>query len=201
MKGLMRRAAVLPGGTGALVGSLGCYGYRDLVDPCYPERYKYASRKELHEAFAPQVQNGHVLDQTVWNYMFEPGTDKLTAGGLDHLAYLARRRPEPDCTIYLQTAQDLAYDAAAPEKLVDTRRDLDALPRRGRAVLRAADRVAGRPGAGPGRTGPAAGGRGGRRGAGPAGLLDRRLEEPHQQPRRRHPPVRRRRRLRPHHPD
>ena len=50
MKGLMRRAAVLLGGTGALVGSLGCYGYRDLVDPCYPERYEYASRKELHEA-------------------------------------------------------------------------------------------------------------------------------------------------------
>jgi hypothetical protein len=126
MKGLMRRAAVLLGGAGALAGSLGCYGYRDLVDPCYPERYEYASRKELHEAFAPQVQNGHVLDQTVWNYMFEPGTDRLTAGGLDHLAYLARRRPEPDCVVYLQTAEDLAYDATAPDRLVETRRDLDA---------------------------------------------------------------------------
>src|SRR5260370_35846808 len=95
MKGLMRRAAVLLGGAGALVGSLGCYGYRDVVDPCYPERYEYASRKEVHDLFCPQVQNGHVLDQTVWNYMFDPGTDRLTAGGRGHPASPARRRPVP----------------------------------------------------------------------------------------------------------
>ena len=59
---------------------------------------------------APQVQNGHVLDQTIWNYYFEPGTDKLTTGGLEHLAYLARRRPCPDTVLYLQTAQDVVYD-------------------------------------------------------------------------------------------
>jgi hypothetical protein len=125
MKGFMRRAAVLLGGAVALAGTVGCYGYRDLVDPCYPERYEYAARKELHEAFAPQVLNGHVLDQTVWNYHFEPGTDRLTPGGLEHLAYLARRRPAPDCMIYLQTAQDLGYDAAAPERLVAARTELD----------------------------------------------------------------------------
>src|SRR4051794_12798605 len=104
MKGLMRRAAVLLGGAGALAGALGCSGSGALVDPCSRGGYESASRKELHEAFVPQVQNGHVLDQTVWNYMFEPGTDRLTVGGLDPLAYLARRRPEPDCVVYLQTA-------------------------------------------------------------------------------------------------
>src|SRR3954453_10883192 len=80
----------------AAAASQGCYGYRDLVDPCYPQRYSFMARKEVKAALAPQVNNGHVLDQTMWNYHFEPGTDRLTAGGIEHLAYLARRRPAPD---------------------------------------------------------------------------------------------------------
>ena len=74
--------------------------YRDLVDPCYPERYNYQARQEVVASYTPQVQNGHVLDQTVWNYDFEAGTDRLTGGGLEHLAYLARRRPQPDPVVY-----------------------------------------------------------------------------------------------------
>ncbi len=58
-----------------------------------------------------------MLDQTVWNYHFEPGTDKLTPGGLEHLAYLARRRPYPDPVVFLQTAQDVAYDPARRTKM------------------------------------------------------------------------------------
>src|SRR5262245_17599496 len=126
MKGVMRRAALLLGGAASAAGGLGCYAYRDLVDPCYPQRYEYMARQEVNAAFAPQVLNGHVLDQTVWNAMFEAGTDRLTPGGLDHLAYLARRRPEPDPVIFLQTAQDVAYDPAAPDKMVEARNDLDA---------------------------------------------------------------------------
>src|SRR4051794_34307779 len=111
MKGLITSAILCC----AAAGLTGCYGYRDLVDPCYPERYEYAARQEVKAALAPQVQNGHVLDQTVWNYHFEPGTDRLNQGGLDHLAHLARRRPAPDPVIYLQTAQpDVVYDPAAP---------------------------------------------------------------------------------------
>jgi hypothetical protein len=95
------------------------------VDPCYPMRYNYMARQSIDAAMAPQVQNGHVLDQTVWNYFFETGTDKLTAGGLEHLAYIARRRPCPDTLLYLQTAQDVVYDQSAPEKLAETRQTLD----------------------------------------------------------------------------
>src|SRR5207253_5770891 len=58
-------------------------------------------------------------------YQFEPGTDRLTAGGMDHLIYLARRRPYPDYTVYLATAQDLAYDPAAPNKFEEQRTNLD----------------------------------------------------------------------------
>ncbi len=125
MKGFIRKAAtVLCCAAGA--GGLGCYTYSDLVDPCYPERYNFAARKEVVESYTPQIQNGHVLDQTVWNYDFEAGSDKLTSGGLEHLAYMARRRPTPDTTVYLQTAQDVAYDPAKPEELTNRRQDIDA---------------------------------------------------------------------------
>jgi hypothetical protein len=122
MKGFIKTAALL---CTAAVGGLGCYGYRDLVDPCNPQRWEYASRVETKAAFAPQVQNGHVLDQTVWNYHFEPGTAILTAGGIDKLAYLARRRPHPDPMLFLQTAQDVSYDPMDPNKMAEARNDLD----------------------------------------------------------------------------
>lgn len=126
MKGFINRAVLLLGTGAAAAGGAGCYEYRDLVDPCWPQRYNYMARREVNEAMAPQVQNGHVLDQTVWNYHFEAGSDKLTAGGLNHLAYLARRRPHPDGIVYLQTAQDVVYDPANAEKLTEVRQDLDA---------------------------------------------------------------------------
>lgn len=99
----------------------GCCWYRSIVDPCYPERYNYMSRTLVNAAMAPQVHNGHVLDQTVWNYFFEPGSDRLTTAGLSHLAYVARRRPAPDPVVYLQTAQDVIYDPAQPDKLMANR--------------------------------------------------------------------------------
>jgi hypothetical protein len=124
MKGLIAKTLKLACGLG-LLGMTGCFGYFDLVDPCYPERYNSMARHEVHDAFAPQVNNGHILDQTIWNFKFEYGSDKLTPGGLDHLAYLARRRPCPDTTIYLQTAQDIPYDPEHPEKFAEMRCELD----------------------------------------------------------------------------
>ncbi len=126
MKGLIARsvaAVCLAGGGLATLG--GCYGYHDLVDPCYPQRYEYASRTEVRESFTAQVGNGHVLDQTVWNWQFEPGTAVLTPAGMEHLSYLARRRPAPDPTIYLQVAQDIPYDQANFAEFVEARNKLD----------------------------------------------------------------------------
>jgi hypothetical protein len=138
MKGLIRKAAVV---FGCAVGAsgVGCDTLptqcgngadrccKDLYDRCYPERYWQIARKEVNRGFTPQVVNGHVLDQTVWNHFFEPGTDKLTPGGQTHLQYLSRRRPQPDCTVYLATALDIGYDPACPERYAGARQELDAL--------------------------------------------------------------------------
>lgn len=125
MKGLIKRTIAAGCCAASLGGLSGCHALQEVVDPCYPERYEFVSRRNVVGALAPQVQNGYVLDQTLWNFYFEPGTDRLTASGLDHLAYLARRRPQPDPILYLQTAQDVAYDPANPDKLVQNRRELD----------------------------------------------------------------------------
>jgi hypothetical protein len=117
-------ASCLAGG----LASAGCWQYRDCVDPCWPERYNCEARHEVLASFSPQVANGHILDQTIWNWQFEAGTDRLNGAGMLQLDTLVRRRPQPDTRIFLQTARDaeLAYDPANPDKLVEARRDLDA---------------------------------------------------------------------------
>ncbi len=127
--------AVLLACAGAPLAVTGCYEYKDLVDPCYPQRYEHMAEHEVLEGLSAQVNKGHMLDQTVWNYHFEVGTDKLNAMGIEHLAQLARRLPQPDTLLFLQTAQmttgdtqprDLVYDPANPDKLAASRSDLDA---------------------------------------------------------------------------
>ena len=78
-------------------------------------------------AFAPQVLNGHVLDQTMWNHHFEAGTDRLTPGGLAHLQYLRAAGPSRTATVYLATANDIAYDPACPERYAGAKQELDGL--------------------------------------------------------------------------
>jgi hypothetical protein len=124
MKGFITKALAVVCLAGGLAGG-GCACYRDIVDPCYPQRYEYEARRSVDTAFAAQVSNGHILDQTVWDWEFDPGTDKLTVAGQEHLARLARARPHPDTHLFLQTAQTVAYDPVAPEKFANTRSDLD----------------------------------------------------------------------------
>jgi hypothetical protein len=119
----------LPAGPGASPTAqemTGCSN-KDLYDRCYPERYNNLARREVNMAFNPQVMNGHVLDQTIWNHDFEPGTDRLTPGGLATLQYISRRRPCPDCTVYLATALDLNYDPGCPERYAGAKQELDSL--------------------------------------------------------------------------
>jgi hypothetical protein len=115
---------------------VGCAHYRDVVDPCYPERYNAMARREVLDAIAPQVQNGHVLDQTVWDSHFKLGTAELTFEGAEHLNYILRRRPCPDTSVFLQSAlinptdganpdKQLTFDPATPEKMIEARNKLN----------------------------------------------------------------------------
>ena len=120
MNGFIRRAAL---GTclGATVAVLsGCVpAYRELVDPCWPERYNHEARNSVRDAFNAQAANGHILDQTIWNEHFEPGTAKLNWAGQEHLKYIARRGPAPDPMVFVQWSWDAK---GAAEELNNERR-------------------------------------------------------------------------------
>src|SRR5437868_2114590 len=116
MNGFIKRTvAVLSlGGAAAVSGCCSDKHLCDYYDNCWMTRYGMQAEQPVRETFAAQISNGHVLEQTVFTYHFDSGTDKLNKGGQEHLAFLARRRPQPDCVVFLQSAQDVTYDAAAP---------------------------------------------------------------------------------------
>lgn len=125
MNGFIKRTLSVMGFAGMLMALNGCAAYREVVDTCYPERYWHSSRNAVNASFAPQVRNGHILDQTVWNHHFEKGSETLTGAGQDKLALLARRRPHPDTMLFLQTAQDIEYDEEKPQEFVQQRLELN----------------------------------------------------------------------------
>lgn len=102
-------------------------GCKDLYDRCWPQRDSNLSHRAVNRAFTPQVQNGHVLDQTIWNQHFECGTARLNPAGLAQLQQISRRRPEVDRTVYVATSLDLEYDPACPDRYCGARQELDGL--------------------------------------------------------------------------
>ncbi len=139
----MRRAAaaVMVGGLAAT----GCHGtgpvtangpkaqpegwtrYYNAVDPCWPERYTAAARAETLAPFAAQINNGHVLEQTVWNWHFESGSDVITPAGQAKLDAIAQVRPQPDGRVYMQVARDVpAYGAGGLDTVAARREELTA---------------------------------------------------------------------------
>lgn len=133
MNRMLKAAAVACAVAGGL-GSVGCqssdrapldHQWAGRVDPCWPERYNYVARAEVLSPFAIHAANGEIIDSTLWTYHFEPGSDKINPAGLERLDYLSRKRPAPPARLYLQTARDLAYEAAAPDKMVAARDDLN----------------------------------------------------------------------------
>jgi hypothetical protein len=113
-----------PGARGEGHGPIGDH-WRNWVDPSYPERYNFAARESVVAPFAQQAANGHFLNQTVWNYYFETGTDRLTPAGIEKLDSLARTRPAPDPKIYIQTAHDIPTTPENVDKIIDVRAELD----------------------------------------------------------------------------
>lgn len=123
------------------LGSIGCASrtgvtagdrYRNAVDTTWPEHYNYAARQAVVGPFAQQAANGHFINQTIWNWYFEPGTDKLNPAGIEKLDSLARATPAPDTRIYLQAARDILVTPENTDKVAGLRDDLTA--RRAAAV-------------------------------------------------------------------
>src|SRR5687768_13504974 len=104
MNGFVKLASVAAA-AGGLLMSTGCvHGgggrdrqcgekYKNAVDPCWPERYSQVARAETLAPFQAQAVNGAILDHAVWNHHFDPGTDRLTPGGMERLDYMTRIRP------------------------------------------------------------------------------------------------------------
>jgi hypothetical protein len=123
-KAKMLSAAFVAGG----LMTAGCASTADTQlhgDPCWPDRYANESRAAVVASFQPQVENGHILDQTIWNMHFEFGSEKLNGAGMDKLDQLARKRPHPDARLYMQTARDIAYDAEKSGDYANKRVELD----------------------------------------------------------------------------
>lgn len=130
MKGFRAKAWAAGCMAASLVSAVGCgdYTYDDIVDPCWPQRYACVARHEVNTPLATQADNGAVLEQTVWDYHF--GADKdgnvvLTRAGIEKLNSLARRRPTPMPEIFVQTAQNVEYNAATPEQFATKRQEVD----------------------------------------------------------------------------
>jgi hypothetical protein len=126
-----------------VLGSVGCAHqkdrtledcYRNYWDESWPDRYDYAARQSVLAPFSQQAFNGHFLEQTLWNWYFDPGTDHLTAGGIQKLDTIARMTPMPDPKIFIQTARDIPASMETPERSAAQRDDLNA--RRAAAVKR-----------------------------------------------------------------
>jgi hypothetical protein len=141
MNGFIRLTMAGFGLTLLLSPLAGCVCYRDLVDPCWPERYNAMARQSVRDMHNAQADKGHLLDQTIWNWMFEVDpktgvpTDRLSGAGIEQLMYISRRLPCPDGHLWIQNAQDIPYVAnVGPEKLIAVRNDLN--ERRIRAIQR-----------------------------------------------------------------
>jgi hypothetical protein len=114
-------------GNGSGDASGGCGArYRNWVDVAWPERYNYAARQAVVAPFAQQVATGHFINQSLWNWYFEPGSDKLTPGGMEKLDSLARATPSSDPRLYIQTAHDIAVTNDNMDKVAALRNDLNA---------------------------------------------------------------------------
>ena len=108
------------GGHGSGQGAHGKF-----YDISWPDRYNYAARQAVVAPFAQQAANGHFLHQSLWNFYFEPGNEKLTAGGMDKLDSLARSTPSGPAGLYPDGSRPRGH-GRQPDKVAGLRSDLNA---------------------------------------------------------------------------
>jgi hypothetical protein len=136
--GCTNQAGCQNGGSGSLEDH-----YRNWYDANWPERYNFAARESVLYPFAQQAATGHFLDQTLWNWHFEPGSDKLSPAGMEKLDAISHATPSPDPRLYIQTARDILVTSDNADKAGALREDLNI--RRAAAVKRYAASQPGAP--------------------------------------------------------
>ncbi len=129
-----KTGATCDGGGGGRTGATCDDRYRNWVDTNWPDRYNYAARQAVMGPFAQQAATGHFINQTLWNWYFEPGSEKLNPAGMEKLDSIARSTPAPDTKLQIQEARDIAVTPDNADKVGALRADLTA--RRAAAVQR-----------------------------------------------------------------
>jgi hypothetical protein len=108
---------------------VGCDHYRDIVDPCWMERYDSMAKHSVNDMLNVQADRGHMLEQTIWNWHFETdpktgaATDHLNAAGFAVLQRIARTLPAPDGQLFVQNAQDIPLAKDVPPETLLAQRD------------------------------------------------------------------------------
>jgi outer membrane protein OmpA-like peptidoglycan-associated protein len=134
------RNAVAAALAAGVMGAVGCAGpglqesFQNVNNNnSWPERNSALARQAVLHPFEVQQNNAAVVNDVILNAYFDNGTDVLNGVGRDKLDQLARKMPAPNPVIWLQTSNDVVFDAKAPDKTSAARGELD--QKRAGAVL------------------------------------------------------------------
>lgn len=104
MKGFIKQTAAAVCLGASVVALIGCQHYREVVDPCWPERYSQSARESVRDMHNAQADKGHLLDHTLWAADFNG--NELKPSGKAKLKYIANREPVAVVMkVYLQNAE------------------------------------------------------------------------------------------------
>lgn len=140
MTGKTRKAFVAALAAGVL-GAVGCASGPGLQESfqnvnnnnSWPERNSSLARQTVLHPFEVQQNNAYVVNDVILNAYFDNSSDALNGVGRDKLDQLARRMPAVNPVVWLQTSNDVVYEAKSPDRTVAARNELD--QKRAAAVL------------------------------------------------------------------
>ena len=105
INGFIKQTAAALCLTAGIVTLFGCHAYREIVDPCWPERYNAMASGSVREVHNAQAYKGHILNHSIWLGDFDG--DKLNPSGIAKLKYIAHREPTAlVMKVWLQNADE-----------------------------------------------------------------------------------------------
>src|SRR3990170_35153 len=89
--------------TAALALAVGC---KLLPDNEWPEPYTSIAKEEVRAPIDIQVANARVVEQTLWDYHFEPNSERLNSTGRQRLRWIAPQAQDTYPVIYVAAIDD-----------------------------------------------------------------------------------------------